>query len=64
MTVKSFRLVFKFTVIRSRGYKSKVHGTPLSEREKTGKEEEVSGAFLDLSQDSFLYLMSNDKIGA
>lgn len=38
---------------------------PLSQKEKkTGKEEEVSGAFLDLFQDSFLYLMSNGKIGA
>ena len=63
MTLKGFKLVFKFTGIRNRGYKSKVHSTPLPEKAKTAQEE-VSGAFLDLFQDLFIYLMSNDKIEA
>lgn len=63
VTLKGFRLVFKFTGIRNRGYKSKVHSTPLPEKAKTAQGE-VSGTFLDLFQDSFIYLMSNDKIGA
>ena len=63
MTLKGFKLVFKSTGIRNRGYKSKAHSTPLPEKANT-VQEEVGGAFLNLFQDSFIYLMSNNKIGA